>query len=290
MWFDRIGKPVGSVGDAADFFALELSPNRKSLVATRLGQNVDVWIYDVARGLPKRFTFSPARDRQAIWSPDGRSIVYQSNPKEVADLYRKAADGTMTEELLYADGAEKVASSWSPDGKSLLFFRLDPKTQRDIWVLPLEGGPAGVPGKPIPWLVTPFNERFPKFSPDGRWVAYESDDSQRFEIYVAPFKGPGGTHQISSGGGMYPRWRADGREIFYVGANGTLMAAEVSLKGASLEVNAIRPLGIPVITGRVYLYDISSDGLRFLVATPLEQKSSAPLTLVENWTALLKKK
>jgi eukaryotic-like serine/threonine-protein kinase len=289
-WFDRRGKPVGSVGDAADFFALELSPDRKNLAATRLGQNVDLWIYDMARGLPKRFTFSPARDRQGIWSPDGRNIVYQSNPKEAADLYRKAADGRTTEELLYADGAEKVATSWSRDGKSLLFFRLDPKTQRDIWVLPLEDGPTGAPGQPIPWLVTPFNERFPKFSPDGRWVAYESDDSQRFEIYVAPFKGPGGTRQISTGGGMYPRWRADGKEIFYVGPNGTLMAAEVSLKGASLEVDAIRPLGIPVITGRVYLYDVSSDGQRFLVAAPLEQKSSAPLTLVENWTALLKKK
>jgi serine/threonine protein kinase/Tol biopolymer transport system component len=289
-WFDRTGKPVGSVGDASDFFALELSPDHKSLADTRLGQNVDLWIYDVARGLPKRFTFSPARDRQAIWSPDGGTIVYQSNPKGVADLYRKAADGTMTEELLYADGAEKVATSWSPDGKFLLFFRLDSKTQRDIWVLPLEGGPAGAPAKPIPWLVTPFNERFPRFSPDGRWVAYESDDWQRFEIYVAPFKGPGGTRQISTGGGMYPRWRADGKEIFYVGANGTLMAAEVSLRGASLEVDAIRPLGIPVITGRVYMYDVSSDGQRFLVAAPLEQKSSAPLTLVENWTALLKKK
>ena len=290
-WLDRKGRSIGTVGDVSDFFALELSPDQKNLVATRLGQNVDLWLYDVARGVPKRFTFSPARDRQAIWSPGGQTIVYQSNSKGAeGDLYRKAADGTMAEELLYADGAEKVATSWSPDGKYLLFFRIDPATQRDIWVLPLEGGPAGAPGKPFPWLATPFNERFPKFSPDGRWVAYESDDSQRFEIYVAPFRGKGGTRQISVGGGMYPRWRADGKEIFYVGANGTLMAAEVSSKGASLEVAAIRPLGIPVITGRVYLYDVSSDGQRFLVATPMEQKSSAPLTLVENWTALLTKK
>jgi eukaryotic-like serine/threonine-protein kinase len=289
-WFDRTGKPVGSVGDTADFFALEFSPDHKNLAATRLGQNVDVWIYDVARGLPRRFTFSPARDRQAIWSPDGRTIVYQSNPKGAADLYRKAADGTGAEELLYARGAENVATSWSPDGKSLLFFTLDPKTQRDIWVLPLEGGPAGAPGKPIPWLVTPFNERFPKFSPDGRWVVYESDDSQRPEIYVAPFTGPGSKRQISAGGGTHPRWRADGREIFYVGPNGSLMAAEVSAKGASLEVDGIHPLAIPVITGRVYMYDVSPDGQRFLVAAPPEQKSSAPLTLVENWTALVTKK
>ena len=290
-WFDRKGRPVRTVGDASDFFALELSPDRKNLAVTRLGQNVDLWIYDVARGLPRRFTFNPARDRQAIWSPDGRTIVYQSNPKGAeADLYRKAADGTLAEELLYEDRAEKVATSWSPDGRYVLFFRIDPKTQRDIWVLPLEHGPSGPPGKPFPWLVTPFNERFPKFSPDGRWVAYESDDTQRFEVYVAPFKGSGSTRQISSGGGMYPRWRADGKEIFYVGANGTLMAAKVSAKGASLEVEEIRPLGISVVTGRVYLYDTASDGQHFVVAAAPEQKSSAPLTLVENWTALLKKK
>jgi Tol biopolymer transport system component len=193
----------------------------------------------------------------------------------------------MTEELLYADGEEKVATSWSPDNKFLLFFRLDPNTQRDIWVLPLGAGP-GAPAKPFPWLVTPFNERFPKFSPDGRWVAYESDDSQRFEIYVAPFRGPGGTRQISKGGGMYARWRADGKEIFYVGSNGTLMAAEVSLQGPSLEVLATRSLNIPVLVGRVYLYDVSSDGQRILAAAAPEQKSSGPLTLVENWTSLLR--
>ena len=289
-WFDRKGKPAGIVGDTSDFFAMELSPDRKRLAVTRLGQNVDLWIYDVDRGIPKRFTFSAARDRQAIWSPDGQVVVYQSNPNGVADLYRKRADGTMNEELLRADGAEKVASSWSPDGRFLLFVRIDPKTQRDIWVLPFEHGPAGAPGEPYPWLVTAFNDRFAKFSPDGRWVAYESDDSNQFEIYVAPFAGSGGTRQISVGGGMYPRWRADGKEIFYVGANGSLMAAEVSVRGASLEVGAIRPLGIPVVTGRVYLYDVSADGQTFLVAAPPEDKESAPLVLIENWTGLLGKK
>jgi eukaryotic-like serine/threonine-protein kinase len=151
--------------------------------------------------------------------------------------------------------------------------------------LPMGAGHA--PLKPVPWLVTPFNERFPKFSPDGRWVAYESDDSQQFEVYVAPFKGPGGTRQISVGGGLYPRWRADSKEIFYVGANGKLMAAEVSTKGGSVDVAAIRPLNIPVVTGRVYLYDVSADGQRFLAAAAPEQKSSAAVNVVQNWPALL---
>jgi hypothetical protein len=128
-----------------------------------------------------------------------------------------------------------------------------------------------------------------KFSPDGRWLAYQSNRSGRFEIYVSPFPGPSGKRkQISNAGGLYPRWRADGKEIFYE-LNGTLMAAEVSIKGGDVEVGAVRSLSIPV-TSPYYLYDASLDGQRFLVAAPLEQKSLAQLTLVQNWTALLKKK
>jgi hypothetical protein len=128
-----------------------------------------------------------------------------------------------------------------------------------------------------------------KFSPDGHWVAYQSNASGRFEIYVAPFPGPGRSSPISSGGGQSPRWRPDGKEIFFAGPNRTLMAAEVAIKSGSVEVGAVRPLGIPAGTG-TYGYDVSADGQRFLVAVPREQKSQAPLTLVQNWTALLKKK
>jgi hypothetical protein len=127
-----------------------------------------------------------------------------------------------------------------------------------------------------------------KFSPDGRWIAYQSDESGRSEIFVAPFPRPGGKRLISTSGGSFPRWRADGKEIFYL-ANGTLMAAEVAIKSEGIEVGAIRSLHIPV-TWPHYKYDVSADGQRFLVATPREQKSSTPLTLVQNWTALLKKK
>src|SRR5262249_32287255 len=142
--------------------------------------------------------------------------------------------------------------------------------------------------KPFPWWDTPFRKGLAKFSPDGRWVAYSSDESGRPEIYVARFPGPGGKRQISTSGGSFPRWRADGKEIFYV-ANGTLMAGEVSPKNGSVEVGAVRSLHI-VVTAPHYKYDVSADGQRFLVATPREQKSSTPLTLVQNWTALLKKK
>jgi serine/threonine protein kinase len=297
-WFDRGGNPVGTLGDAGDSESVEFSPDHKSAaVVTRLRQNADLYIYDLRRGLPTRFTFSPtvASERfssgrvneNAVWSPDGKSIVYRSNEKGPVDLYRKAADGSGSERLLYADGAPKVPISLSPDGRFLLFYRIDPKTLRDIWVLPLDN-----PSKPYPWLATPSNERFAKFSPDGRWVAYESDESGRYEIYVGPFPGPGGKRQISAGGGELPRWRADGKEILYAAPNGKLMAAEVSIKGAGIEVGTITPLGVPVTLNRLnyYSYDVSADGQRFLVAVPVEQKSAAPLTLVQNWTALLKKK
>jgi eukaryotic-like serine/threonine-protein kinase len=282
-WFDRVGRRVGTLGEPGDYTSAEISPDGKRVAVIR---HLHMWIYDVARGLPTRFTFSPASDGVGIWSPDGKNIIYRSNAKGLFDLYRKAADGTGTEDLLYADDASKTPGSWSPDGRLLLFYRLDPKTQRDIWILPLDN-----PSKAYAWLAMPYDERLARFSPNGRWVAYESNESGRYEIYGAPFPGPGGKRQISAGGGELPRWRADNKEIFYVAPDGKLMAAEVSIKGSSIDVGAIRPLGIPVILNGPYpFYDVAADGQRFLVAAPHEQQSSTPLTLVQNWTALLKKK
>jgi Tol biopolymer transport system component len=291
-WFDRSGKPAGTLGDAGDLWSVDFSPDRRSVAVTR--QDLDpsaIWIYDVGRGLRTRFTFGAAVERNPIWSPDGRSIVYNSNAKGQLDLYRRAADGTGKEELLYADGTLKGPASWSPDGKFLLYFRVGPE---DIWVLPLTPDASA---KPFPWLPQPFHGRLPKFSPDGRWVAYESWDSGRPEVYVAPFTGPGGKRQISTGGGGFPRWRADGREIFYRALDGKLMAAEVSIKNGSVEPGAVRALGIHVIAPH-YRYDVSADGQRFLVATPRGRKApplnpfqeANSVTLVQNWTALLKKK
>jgi eukaryotic-like serine/threonine-protein kinase len=287
-WFDRSGKPVGTLGDAGEFDSVEFSPDRKSVAVALLGSNVDVWMYEVARGVKTRFTFNPGAERDPVWSPDGRKIVFRSDQKGHFDLYRKSADLTGAEETLYADGADKIPASWSADGKFLLFDRIDPKTNNDIWVLPLTPDAAGA--KPFPFLQTPFQEGQARFSPDGKWVAYVSNESQRTEIYVAPFPGPGGKRQISAAGGVYPRWRDDGKELFYVALDGTLMAAEVAGKGGGIEVGAVRSLGIPIVTGREgYQYDVSADGQRFLMAAAPEQKSSAPLTLVHNWTMLLKK-
>jgi Tol biopolymer transport system component len=156
--------------------------------------------------------------------------------------------------------------------------------------LALRTGPDGVGAKSFPFLQTPFVEVSAKFSSDGKWVVYTSDESGQREVYVAPFPGPGGKRQISTAGGAFPRWRADSRELFYVNPSGNLMAAEVAATGGSIEVGSVRPLPIQIyLGGRSYMYDVSADGQRFLVAAQPVQKAAAPLTIVQNWPLLLKK-
>jgi Tol biopolymer transport system component len=279
-WFNPSGKPIGTVGDPGEIGSVEFSPDRKSVAVTRHGQNDDIWIYDVARGLAKRLTFSPADERAPVWSPDGQYITYMSNAQAQFDLYRKAADGTGSEQLLYADRTLKVPTRWSPYGKFLL-YTTPWNPLADILVLPLGRKAAvGSPTKLFPRSGMPFNRGLAKFAPDGRWVAYQSNESGRFEVYLASFRGAGSKQQVSAGGGGMHRWRADGKEIFYIAPSGTLMAAEISIKGTNVEVGAVRSLGIPVPLHTFYPYDVSADGQRFVVAVPQEQGSAAPLTLV----------
>jgi Tol biopolymer transport system component len=232
-WLDRTGKRLGNVGNPGLLGRLRISPDGKSAAVTEnVGGNQDIWIYDLERRLPRRFTFDPAAELDALWSPDGRTVVFNSNRKGRFDLYRKSADGTGAEELLYADDMTKNPSSWSPDGRFLLYSANSPNTLYDIWMLPMTQQ-LGAPAKPHPWLQTQFAEQQAVFSPDGKWVAYQSDESRRhFEVYVAPFPGPGGKRQVSTAGGSAPRWPTAGKEIFYVGADNTLMVAPVSAKGA----------------------------------------------------------
>ena len=254
------------------------------------GNNTDLWIYDLVRGLRMRFTFDPAVERGAVWSPDGRGIIFNSNRKGHYDLYRKASDGPGAEELLYADNLVKDVTSWSPDGKFLLYTANgDPKTGQDIWVLPLAAG-----AKPFPLLQTPFSELQAQFSPDGKWVSYQSDESGRNEIYVIPFRpeggAPGGKRQVSTAGGILARWRRDGKELFYIAPDQRLMAAEVGVKGGPFDAEQVTALFGGLITGRGFLYDVAAAGQRFRAVMPPEQSTVAePLTVVQSWTAGLKK-
>jgi Tol biopolymer transport system component len=289
-WMDPNGKRLATAGDPTNLGRIQISPDQKSAaVAVTEGNNTDIWIYDLAHNLRTRFTFDPAVEREAVWSPDGRSIVFSSNRKGHFDLYRKASDETGVEELLYSDGLDKYPTSWSPDGKFLLYWACcDPKNGFHSWVLPLTAG-----AKPFALLETPINEWNPQFSPDERWVAYQSTESGRGEIYVVPF-GPeggatGGKRQVSTAGGVLSRWRRDGKELFYIAPGGKLMAAEVESKGGSFATGQVKALFGPLrVQG--YFYDVSADGQRFLAVVPSEQTTAAePITVVLNWTAGLKK-
>jgi eukaryotic-like serine/threonine-protein kinase len=292
-WVDRSGKQLGTLGEPANINDFHFSPDRKSVAAALLPSgtlnNADIWIYDATRGLRTRFTFDPAVDNSPVWSPDGRSIIFASNRKQHFDLYRKSSDGAGADELLYSDNLEKSPTSWSADGKFLLYRAPGAGTGNDVWVLPLTPERPGAPLKPFPFAQAPFNEGTAQFSPDGRWVAYVSDESQRAEVYVARFPGAGGKRQISVAGGITPRWRRDGKEIFYLGPDAKVMSAAVTVKGDALEAGEVRPLfGRVALATTAYHYDVSADGQRFLIVPP-PQASPGGVTVVQNWTAGLKK-
>jgi Tol biopolymer transport system component len=286
-WVDRAGKRLSTIGEPADITQTRLSPDGKTAVIASLpssSANPEIWLCDVQRGLRTRFTFNSASQNSPIWTPDGRAIVFRSNRLGRLDLYRKPADGSHNEELLYADNLLKNLGSFSPDGRYLAYSALDPKTGFDIWILP---DPLGTPGasKPYPFLQTEFNEQNPQFSPDGHWIAYMSNESGRNEVYVTPFPGPGGKRQVSTAGGAEHRWRGNGKELFFVAPDGRLMAAEVNAKGVPFEVKKIDALFGPVVGD----YDVTLDGQRFLVLAPEETDTNKPLTIVQNWIEALKK-
>jgi eukaryotic-like serine/threonine-protein kinase len=282
-WFDRSGKVLGKIGapDENGVLSPRLSPDGHRVAVNRTVQgNFDIWLLDAVR--TTRFTFDASLDLFPVWSPDGSRIVFRSNRKGTTNLYQKPSNGAGSDELLVESPQDKTATAWSPDGRFLLYVSVDPKTTSDIWVLPLEGD-----RKPFVFLKTGFAERFGQFSPDGHWVAYTSNESGRYEIYVRPFPGPGGQWQVSAAGGLYPRWRPDGKELYYIAPDGKLMAAPIAPNGTALDP------GMPVVlfqsraygggtdAGGGWQYDVSRDG-RFLINTVLDDASS-PITLIQNW-------
>jgi Tol biopolymer transport system component len=287
VWFDRSGKRIGVLGDPAGYGDLELAPDgRRAAVSVfdpaRRARHI--WLFDIARALRTRFTFGSGDELASIWSPDGNRVVFNARRKGPLDLYQRASNGVGPEEELLADGLDKVPLDWSPDGRFVLFAVLAPKTGSDLWLLPLFGD-----RKPFPFLQTQFSEGPARFSPNGRWIAYGSSESGRFEVFVVPFPGPGGKWQISVAGGILPRWRRDGKELYYLAPDNKLMAAAVNGEGSAFEVGAVRSLFDTRPGGPPrFVYDVSPDGQRFLVNTLVEE-AAAPITLVVNWPALLKK-
>jgi eukaryotic-like serine/threonine-protein kinase len=288
VWFDRSGTAQETIpgSDDSDAFHSSLSRDGSRLAFSRIDGTADIWVLDVKRGVSTRVTFDPAFDLTPEWAPDGHRIAFTSNrrgPSEFA-LYMKSVDGTGTDELLNAEGLGTTApNDWSPDGRFILYVIGGFKGGRDIMALPLEGD-----RKPVPVVATPFNETSGQFSPDGQWIAFQSNESGRPEIYVQPFRRPGQKVRISTEGGIQVRWRGDGRELFYLAPDQRLMAVSIQLDAQTGVVDVGTPIalfttalgGVPQNdSGRHYM--VSRDGQRFLMDTLKE--ISVPITIVLNW-------
>ena len=292
VWFGRDGKRLDEAGQPESYLRLRISPDGKRAVVSRTdGSNIDLWLLDFSRSAAMtRLTFDPKVDDYPVWSPDGRQVAFASDRSGIIQLYRKDTGGTAREVQLTSGGNPKVPTDWSRDGKYLLYQEFDPKTGFDVWALPLEGDHGG---KPIPVAQSPFNETDGFFSPDGKWIAYMSTESGRNEVYVQPFPPTGAKWMISTQGGVQPKWRGDGKELFYLpGASDRIMAVNIRTAGGGIEYDAPHEL-FPVSTlpAIVSAYDVSADGQRFLVLQPPAGASpdQNALTVVLNWQAGLKK-
>ncbi len=281
-WFDRDGKNLGTAGPQGNYAHAVLSPDEKKIAVTRDG---DVWVMDLVRGTNTRFTFDAAVDQYPIWSPDGSSIVFHSNREGGPGLYQKISSGAGKDELILETSASGVVFGWSFDGRFITYHENHSTTNQDLHVLPLTGD-----RKPIPYLQTNFGEYENVLSPDSRWMAYASNESGRFETYVQPFPQSGGKWQISTSGGLQPQWRRDGKELFYVAFDGTLMAVDVQ-SGSTFQPGVPHPLfkmNTQVLSAR-NSYSPTVDGRRFLVNSFVDTATSSAISLVVNWAADLKK-
>jgi serine/threonine protein kinase/Tol biopolymer transport system component len=290
VWLDRSGREVNKLGDRDMGYPIgpTLSPDGRRVAMHRQagGNTGDIWLLDTARAVLSRSTVNPAQDIFPTWSPDGSRILFASNRNGPYDLYVMPAGGGPEERVIppsVADNASKVPTDWSRDGH-VLFDQVGPAGP-GIWALSLDGE-----RKTFPVAQSSFVERDGQFSPDGRWVAFESNESGRFEIYVQRFPGPGAKSQVSNNGGAQVRWRGDGRELLYVALDSRLTSVPVGAasKTDTLDVGTPVPLFATSIGGAVQStnraqYSVSPDGQRFLMNSLLDEPI-APITLVLNWS------
>jgi serine/threonine protein kinase len=290
VWLDRSGRRLGNVGEPGDYSTPRLSPDEKRIaVAVREESktNTDIWLFDSGRGAWSRLTFEPANERAPIWSPDGSRIVFTSASKGVLDLYENPSSGSGGEPRLFFHSSEdKFPTDWSRDGRFVVYHTHGGKSFWDLWVAPTDGG------KPFPFLSSKFTEVQGQISPDGRWIAYTSDESGRLEIYVTQFPEKRGRWQISTSGGAQSWWRADGKELFYLALDQTLMSVAVR-GGEAFEASVPTPLfkaSFPApIPAYWRNYVATGDGQRFLVSVLVAETAATPINVVMNWTAGLRK-
>jgi eukaryotic-like serine/threonine-protein kinase len=280
LWFDRHGQQIGVASKPGVYGNIALSPNGKVVAAESLDvatNNTDLWTYDLENGSAKRLTFDPAIDSTPLWSPDGTRLIFTSDREQKFNLYVKNADGSQEEKLIPQDGPDRFPEDWSPDGKYVIYQR-----DTDLWYVTFPGLSANV------FLKAASAPNVTRFSPDGKWVAYASNESGREEIYVTSFPGAQGKWQVSNAGGEQPKWRSDGKELFYLAPDRKMMAVPVT---AGANFDAGTPVALfqanpreMVATSERFAYDVSKDGQRFLINTELKS-GLTPMSVVVNWTA-----
>jgi len=294
VWVSRNGLEQPIAAPARSYLFPRISPDGRRVAAVVAEQESQIWLYDLSRETLTRLTFEGNANNAPVWTPDGKRIAFQSNKEGGLNIFWQLGDGSGELERLTTSEYLQAPMSWSPDGQLLAFLEIGPSTQREIWMLRM-GVPSAGSGqarKAQPFIQSRFDESEPRFSPDGRWLAYISNESGRFEIYVQPYPGPGGKWQISTEGGLDPVWNPSGRELFYRSGN-KLMAVDISAQpGFSagkprmlFEGQYVSP-PVPVAN-----YDVSSDGQRFLMLKPSEQ-TAAPtqINVVLNWFEELKRR
>jgi Tol biopolymer transport system component len=284
-WFDRAGKrePVGAPAAIAD---VVLSPDNRRAAVQSQGGNQDIWVVDLMRGgLPSRLTFDASVEDYPVWSPDGNRILYTSTKGGGQNMYSKLSSGTGGEEVVLKSATVKRPTDWS--SRFVLYEEDDPKSQADLWALPLFGDK-----KPMLVLGSQFSEQQGRLSPDGKWIAYVSNETGPPEVYVQSFPPSGGKWQLSTAGGVTPRWRGNGRELFYLALDFKIMSVAVRTSGATFDHGSPTALFETSVTAvntiATNRYDVSADGQRFLVNASIENAGSAPITVVVNWLANLK--
>jgi WD40 repeat protein len=315
IWMDRSGSRVGQVGGPGPFAGVDLSPDGKQVaVHVHEANGGDNWFFDSAQGRMQRLTFDASQDNSMpVWSPDGTRIAFGSKRNGKNGLYVKAVDGTATEELITESEQPKMPMSWSPDGKVLVYWSEGTGTRGDVWMVPVTGD-----RKPVPLLQTQYQELNPQVSADGKWLAYSSNETGRPEIYIKPFPEGPGKWQVSTNGGQWPRWRRDGKELFF-DTPPNILAVDIHVEGSSIKPGVPHVLFSingpgPTNLGQYdyHRFAVSADGQRFLIpqqgAAPtasgaladqlaaLADEGGSPaavantISVIMNWPQLLKKK
>jgi eukaryotic-like serine/threonine-protein kinase len=303
-WFDRQGRVEGKVGEPASYNTVALSPDGTRVASDPVSAPAgsrDIWIYDLSRGSSTRLTSQAGTEWLPVWSPDSTQVTFFAGPANLGDLHRKAAAGLGNEEVLIQSDRPKWPQSWSPDGRFLLYSASTNTATPgllQLWLLPLTPGP--IHGKPVQLLSSNFQQSQGRFSPDGRFIAYTSNESLRFEVYVQPFsestisEPPTARWVVSSGGGTQPVWRRNGREIFYVSLDSKMMAVGVELQPVFRAAAPHALFSAPIAGGgklaNVHRYDVTADGQQFLINVTANQglTTFSPVVVVLNWPSRLK--